>query len=157
MDVVNMLRRRVFGSLDCVISVRSQDIVKTNAHCCHKLLFETFTRVGWPSTTRGVLDKKNNKPQVKIKVYVQDKQPINTKVNVVEGMIRIFFQPAKVLVDPGTTHSSVSMYFIKHILIPSLFMHYQLVVSTSIGYREIPEVMYQNSDVFLGMRYYLWT
>lgn len=59
---------------------------------------------------RGFLDKKNNKPQVKIKVYVQEKQPINTKVNVVEGMIRIFFQPAKVLVDPGATHSSVSMY-----------------------------------------------
>ncbi|KAI5654206.1 hypothetical protein M9H77_31393 [Catharanthus roseus] len=67
-----MLRRRVFESLNCVISERSQDI--------------------------------NNKPQVKIKVYVQEKQPINTKVNVVEDGVDSLYS---LDVDPLESRRSI--------------------------------------------------
>ncbi|KAI5653736.1 hypothetical protein M9H77_30923 [Catharanthus roseus] len=94
---------------------------------------EMSRKAGRPPVMRGTTEGRNNKPQVKAKVYALDGLPVYTEAEVVEGMIKIFSQLARVLIDPGATH----LHFIKHIPIPPVNMHYQLIVSTPMGVNEL--------------------
>ncbi|KAI5641597.1 hypothetical protein M9H77_00175 [Catharanthus roseus] len=57
-------------------------------------------KAGRPPVMRGTTEGRNNKPQVKAKVYALDGLPVDTEAEVVEGMIKIFSQLARVLIDP---------------------------------------------------------
>ncbi|KAI5657699.1 hypothetical protein M9H77_26492 [Catharanthus roseus] len=61
---------------------------------------EMSRKAGRPPVMRGTTEGRNNKPQVKAKVYALDGSPVDTEAEVVEGMIKIFSQPARVLIDP---------------------------------------------------------
>ncbi|KAI5667377.1 hypothetical protein M9H77_17230 [Catharanthus roseus] len=43
-----------------------------------------------------------------------------------------YFKSPRILIVPGATYSFVSLYFVKHILVPSVVMCYRLIVSTPI-------------------------
>ncbi|KAI5678579.1 hypothetical protein M9H77_09529 [Catharanthus roseus] len=85
---------------------------------------EMSRKAGRPPVMRGTTEGRNNKPQVKAKVYALDGLPVDIEAEIVEGMIKIFSQLARVLIDPGATHFFVSLHFIKHIPIPPVNMHY---------------------------------
>ncbi|KAI5649734.1 hypothetical protein M9H77_35739 [Catharanthus roseus] len=108
---------------------------------------EMSRKAGRPPVMRGTTEGRNNKPQVKAKVYALDGLAVDTEAEVVECMIKIFSQPARVLIDPGATHSFVSLHFIKQFPIPPVNMHYQLIVSTPMGVNEITEVKYPDCDI----------
>lgn len=91
----------------------------------------------------------NSKPQVKAKVYTLDGQPLNGEAEIVEGTIRVFSHPVKVLIDPGATHSFVSMHFIKHIPKISVSTPYQLIVCTLMGVSRVTEEKYHNCDIYI--------
>ncbi|KAI5667539.1 hypothetical protein M9H77_17392 [Catharanthus roseus] len=64
---------------------------------------ETSKKKGRPSAIRGAIEGSSDKSQVKEKVYELDGLPVDTKADIVEGMIQIFSQPARALIDPGAS------------------------------------------------------
>ncbi|KAI5663957.1 hypothetical protein M9H77_23280 [Catharanthus roseus] len=57
----------------------------------------TSRRIGRPRAIRGATEGRSDKPQMKVKVHALDGLPVDTKVEVVEGVIQIFSQPAREL------------------------------------------------------------
>lgn len=55
--------------------------------------------MGRPPNTVGAPVGRDNKSQVKAKVFTLDGLPLDDEVKVVQGTIRIFSHPAKVLID----------------------------------------------------------
>ncbi|KAI5661667.1 hypothetical protein M9H77_20990 [Catharanthus roseus] len=50
-----------------------------------------------------------------------------------------YFEPPRVLIDAGATRSVGSLHFIKHILVPSVVVRYQLMARTPMGVSKITE------------------
>ncbi|KAI5658005.1 hypothetical protein M9H77_26798 [Catharanthus roseus] len=70
-------------------------------------------RAGRPPAMSGATEGRSDKPQVKAKVYALDGLPVDTEAEVVEGMIQIFSQLARALIDPGAMHFFFEFAFYK--------------------------------------------
>ena len=72
-------------------------------------------------------------------------QNADTTPNVVTGMISVFDHDAHILIDPGATHSFISMRFISKVNVESQPIDCNIVVSLPTGDSRIVESVYHNS------------
>ena len=84
------------------------------------------------------------------RVYALDKTEIDGEVDVVEGTLLVSGKLAKVLIDPGSTHSFVRPRFMKELKLKSESLPYVVEVSTPTG-KQVVEIdkIYRNCDVMI--------
>ncbi|XP_027156852.1 uncharacterized protein LOC113758021 [Coffea eugenioides] len=73
------------------------------------------------------------KPKVPARVYSLEQQQVPDSSGVVEGTIPVFHRLARILIDPGATHSFVNPNFMCGIDINPVSLPYDLEVSTPTG------------------------
>nr|XP_027098925.1 uncharacterized protein LOC113718208 [Coffea arabica] len=101
-------------------------------------------------TNAGPAKGDGTKPKVAARVYSLEPQQVPDSSKVVEGMIPIFHRSAKVLVDPGGTHSFVNPNFIYGIDIKPTSLPYDLEVSTPTGdHRLVTSMVYKDCEVWV--------
>ena len=71
------------------------------------------------------------------RVYAIDKNDVESEIDVVEGTLTISGELAKVLIDPGSTHSFARPGFIKILGFKSEILPYLVEVSIPTGERKI--------------------
>nr|XP_027064418.1 uncharacterized protein LOC113690624 [Coffea arabica] len=74
-----------------------------------------------------------NRPKVPARVYAIDDQPVPDSSEVVEGTLPIFHRLARVLIDPGATHSFVNSTFMSGIDVQPVKLPFDLEVRTPMG------------------------
>ncbi|XP_071916244.1 uncharacterized protein [Coffea arabica] len=93
------------------------------------------------------------KPKVPARVYSFEQHQVPDSSRVVEGTIPVFHRLARILIDPGATHSFVNPDFMCGIDIKPVNLPYDLEVSTPTGnQRLITGMMYANCEIWVGER-----
>ncbi|XP_071939914.1 uncharacterized protein [Coffea arabica] len=94
-----------------------------------------------------------SRPKVPARVYAIDDQPVLDSSEVVEGTLPIFHQLAKVLIDPGATHSFVNPTFMSGIDMKPVRLPFDLEVRTPMGNKNvITSLAYRNCEFWIGER-----
>ncbi|XP_071917185.1 uncharacterized protein [Coffea arabica] len=92
-----------------------------------------------------------NRPKVPARVYVIVDQPVPDSSEVVEGTLPIFYRLARVLIDPGTTHSFVNPTFMSRIDEKPVKLPFDLEVRTPMGNKSIiTSLAYKNCEFWVG-------
>nr|XP_027071972.1 uncharacterized protein LOC113696787 [Coffea arabica] len=100
-----------------------------------------------PNTSGG------SRPTVPARVYAIDDQPVPDSSEVVEGTLPIFHRLAKVLIDPGATHSFVNPSFMSGIDVKPVRLPFDLEVRTPMGNKKIiASLAYKNCEFWIGKR-----
>ncbi|XP_027155563.1 uncharacterized protein LOC113755899 [Coffea eugenioides] len=100
-----------------------------------------------PNTSGG------SRPTVPARVYAIDDQPVPDSSEVVEGTLPIFHRLAKVLIDPGATHSFVNPSFMSGIDVQPVRLPYDLEVRTPMGNKKVTtNLTYRNCEFWIGER-----
>ncbi|XP_071913991.1 uncharacterized protein [Coffea arabica] len=100
-----------------------------------------------PNTSGG------SRPTVPARVYAIDDQPVPDSSEVVEGTLPIFHRLAKVLIDPGATHSFVNPSFMSGIDVQPVRLPYGLEIWTPMGNKKvITSLTYRNCEFWVGER-----
>ncbi|XP_027181976.1 uncharacterized protein LOC113780368 [Coffea eugenioides] len=100
-----------------------------------------------PNTSGG------SRPTVPARVYAIGDQPVPNASEVVEGTLPIFHRLAKVLIDPGATHSFVNPSFMSGIDVQPVKLPFDLEVSTPMGNKNvITSLVYKNCEFWIGER-----
>ncbi|XP_027169547.1 uncharacterized protein LOC113769281 [Coffea eugenioides] len=100
-----------------------------------------------PTNVGGIRSK------VPAKVYSLDQQSVPEPSEVVEGTIPVFHRLAKILIDPGVTHSFVSPTFMLGIDVNAERLPYDLEVRTPTGNQSLlAKEVYRNCDIWVGER-----
>nr|XP_027062810.1 uncharacterized protein LOC113689203 [Coffea arabica] len=98
-----------------------------------------------PNTSGG------SRPTVPARVYAIDDQPVPDSSEVVEGTLPIFHRLAKVLIDPGATHSFVNPSFMSGIDMQPVRLPFDLEIMTPMGNRKvITSLAYKNCEFYIG-------
>nr|XP_027061403.1 uncharacterized protein LOC113688022 [Coffea arabica] len=93
------------------------------------------------------------RPRVPTRVYVLDQQSVPELSEVVEDTIPVFHRLAKILIDPGTTHSFVNPTFMYGIDVKAERLPYDLEVKTPTGNQSLlANGVYRNCDIWVGER-----
>nr|XP_027093620.1 uncharacterized protein LOC113714020 [Coffea arabica] len=98
---------------------------------------------GCPRVQEGITPnaRPNNsggsRPTVPGRVYALDNQPVPNSSEVVEGTLPIFHRLAKVLIDPGATHSFVNPSFMSGIEVQPVRLPYDLEIRTPMGNKKV--------------------
>ncbi|XP_027151991.1 uncharacterized protein LOC113752048 [Coffea eugenioides] len=108
---------------------------------------EWITPNARPNTSGG------SRPTVPARVYAIDDQPVPDSSEVVEGTLSIFHRLAKVLIDPGATHSFVNPSFMSGIDVKPVRLPFDLEVRTPMGNKKIiTSLAYRNCEFWIGER-----
>ncbi|XP_027171567.1 uncharacterized protein LOC113771150 [Coffea eugenioides] len=100
-----------------------------------------------PNTSGG------SRPTVPARVYAIGDQPVPNASEVVEGTLPIFHRLAKVLIDPGATHSFVKPSFMSGIDVQPVKLPFDLEVRTPMGNKNvITSLVYKNCEFWIGER-----
>ena len=84
------------------------------------------------------------------RVFAVTQQEADIAHDVVTGMILVFDCDAHILIDPGATHSFISMGFISNVNVESQSIDCSIVVSLPIGDSRLAESVYMDSRVIIG-------
>ncbi|XP_071939216.1 uncharacterized protein [Coffea arabica] len=94
-----------------------------------------------------------SRPKVPARVYALDSQPALDPSEVVEGTVPIFHRLAKVLIDPGATHSFVNPAFMCGIDVKPVRLPYDLEVRTPTGNKSmLTSLVYKECEFWVGER-----
>nr|XP_027109267.1 uncharacterized protein LOC113729140 [Coffea arabica] len=101
----------------------------------------------------GPANSGGNRPTVPARVYTIDDQPVPDSSEVVEGTLPIFQRLARVLIDPGATHSFVNPTFMSGIDVKPVRLPFDLEVRTPMGNKIIiTSLAYKNCKFWIGER-----
>ena len=89
------------------------------------------------------------------RVFAVTQQEADTAHDVVTGMILVFDRDAHILIDPGATHSFISMGFISNVNVESQPIDCSIVVSLPTGDSQLGESVYKDSRVIIGGQEFL--
>ena len=92
------------------------------------------------------------RPMTQDRVFAVTQQEADTAHDVVTGMILVFDRDAHILIDPGATHSFISMGFISNVNVESQPIDCSIVVSLPTGDSRLAESVYMDSRVIIGGR-----
>ena len=90
------------------------------------------------------------RPMTQARVSAVTQQDVDTALDVVTGIISVFGCDAHILIDPGATHSFISMGFISNVNVESQPIDCSIVVSLPIGDSRITKSVYLDSRVIIG-------
>ncbi|XP_071921887.1 uncharacterized protein [Coffea arabica] len=95
----------------------------------------------------------DSRPKVPTRVYAIDDQPVPDSLEVVEGTLPIFHRLARVLIDPGATHSFVNPTFMSGIDVKPVRLPFDLEVRTLMDNKNmITSLAYKNCEFWIGER-----
>ena len=94
-------------------------------------------------------------PMTQAKVFTVTQQEVDTTHDVVTGMILVFDRDAYILIDPGATHSFISMGFISNVNVESQPIDCSIVISLPTGDSRLAESVYMDSRVIIGGQEFL--
>ena len=89
-------------------------------------------------------------PMTQARVFMVTQQEADTAHNVVTSMILVFDLDAHILIDPGATHSFISMGFISNVTVESQPIDCSIVVSLPTRDSRLAESVYMDSKVIIG-------
>ncbi|CAH2812800.1 MAG: hypothetical protein CBHOC_5437, partial [uncultured Caballeronia sp.] len=93
------------------------------------------------------------RPKVPARVYALDQQQEPDPSEVVEGTLPVFHRLARILIDPGATHSFVNPSFMSGLDFPSQKLPFDLEFGSPTGTtRLISSSVYRNCEVWVGER-----
>ncbi|CAH2812747.1 MAG: hypothetical protein CBHOC_5427, partial [uncultured Caballeronia sp.] len=93
------------------------------------------------------------RPKVPARVYALDQQQEPDPSDVVEGTLLVFHRLARVLIDPGATHSFINPTFMSGIDFPCHRLPFDLEFGTPTGTtRLISSSVYKDCEVWIGER-----
>ena len=95
------------------------------------------------------------RPMTQARVFAVTQQEADTAHDVVTGMILVFDRDAYILIDPGATHSFISMGFISNVNVESQPIDCSIVVSLPTGDSRLAESVYMDSRVIIGGQEFL--
>ena len=95
------------------------------------------------------------RPMTQARVFAVTQQEADTAHDVVTGMILVFDRDAHILIDPGATHSFISMGFISNVNVESQPIDCSIVVSLPTGDSRLAESVYMDSRVIIGDQKFL--
>ncbi|XP_027182156.1 uncharacterized protein LOC113780563 [Coffea eugenioides] len=108
---------------------------------------ESGTPIARQATSGG------NRAKVPARVYAIADQPVPDFSEVVEGTLPIFYRLARVLIDPGATHSFVNPTFMSEIDEKPVKLPFDLEVRTPMGNKSIiTSLAYKNCEFWVGER-----
>ncbi|XP_071901009.1 uncharacterized protein [Coffea arabica] len=108
--------------------------------------------IGGTSSTRQATFG-GSRPKVPARLYAIDDQPLPDSSEVVEGTLPIFHRLARVLIDPGATHSFVNPNFMSGIDVQLVRLPFDLEVRTPMGNKSIiTSLAYKNCEFWVGER-----
>ena len=90
------------------------------------------------------------RPMTQARVFAVTQQEVDTAHDVVTVMILVFDRDAHILIDPGATHSFISMGFISNVNVESQPIDCNIVVSLPTGNSRLAESVYMDSRVIIG-------
>ena len=90
------------------------------------------------------------RPMTQARVFAVTQQEAGIAHDVVTGMILVFDRDAHILIDPGATHSFISMGFISNVNVKSQPIDCSIVVSLPKGDSRLAESVYIDSRVIIG-------
>ncbi|XP_071902640.1 uncharacterized protein [Coffea arabica] len=94
-----------------------------------------------------------SRPKSSARVFALDYQRAPEFSEVVEGTIPVFHRLAKLLIDPGATHSFVNPAFMCGIAVIPVKLPYDLEVKTPVGDQSlITNMVYKNCEIWVGER-----
>ncbi|XP_027118548.2 uncharacterized protein [Coffea arabica] len=94
-----------------------------------------------------------SRPKTSARVFALDHRRVPDSSEVVEGTIPIFHRLAKLLIDPGATHSFVNPAFMCGIAANPVKLPYDLEVKTPTGNQSlITNMVYKNCEIWVGER-----
>ncbi|XXG82287.1 hypothetical protein AAC387_Pa10g0268 [Persea americana] len=99
---------------------------------------------------QGRQNQGQNRPRQQGRAYYLNQVDADTAGNVVEGKLLVCGIEAKILFDPGSTHSFISHMFVKLIATPISELAFVLVVTTPVGKQTICRNYYPNCSVMVG-------
>ena len=88
-------------------------------------------------------------------VFAVTQQDADIALNVVTGIISVFNRDAHILIDPGATHSFISMGFISKVNVESQPIDCSIVVSLPTGDSRIAKSVYLDNRVIIGGQKFL--
>ncbi|RVW80541.1 Retrovirus-related Pol polyprotein from transposon 17.6 [Vitis vinifera] len=92
------------------------------------------------------------KPKAQGRVFAMTHRDAQATSDVVTGTLRIHTLFARVLIDPGSTHSFVSVSFAGLLGLPVASMDFDLIVATPVGDSVVANRMLRNCIVMIGYR-----
>ncbi|RVX07696.1 Retrovirus-related Pol polyprotein from transposon 17.6 [Vitis vinifera] len=92
------------------------------------------------------------KPKAQGRVFAMTHRDAQATSDVVTGTLRIHTLFARVLIDPGSTHSFVSVSFAGLLGLPVASMDFDLIVATPMGDSVVASRMLRNCIVMIGYR-----
>ncbi|XP_027158299.1 uncharacterized protein LOC113759919 [Coffea eugenioides] len=111
---------------------------------------------GTPQSSKvnpGQSKVEGTRQKVLARVYSLEQYQVPDSSGVVEGTIPVFHRLARILIDPGATHSFVNPDFMCEIDIKPVSLPYDLEVSIPTGdQRMITSMMYANCEIWVGER-----
>ena len=87
---------------------------------------------------------------IQARVFAVTQQNVDTAPDVVTGIISVFDRDAHILIDPGATHSFISMGFISNVNVESQPIDCSIVVSLPTRDSRIAKSVYLDSRVIIG-------
>nr|XP_027093662.1 uncharacterized protein LOC113714065 [Coffea arabica] len=94
-----------------------------------------------------------SRPKTSARVFALDHRRVPDSSEVVKGTIPIFHRLAKLLIDPGATHSFVNPAFMCGIVVNPVKLPYDLEVKTPTGNQSlITNMVYKNCEIWVGER-----
>ena len=109
----------------------------------------TFTRSGG-TAGRGQPSKgQTGRPQTQARVFAVTQQEADVAPEVMTGTIQVFDSDAYVLIDPGATHSFISVKFIAQVNIEIQPIDCSMVVSLPTGDSLIADIVYMGCRVII--------
>ena len=88
-------------------------------------------------------------------VFAVTQQDADTAPDIVTGMILVFDRDAHIIIDPGVTHSFISMGFISKVNVESQPIDCSIVVSLPTRDSRLAESVYMDSRVIIGGQEFL--
>ena len=89
------------------------------------------------------------------RVFAVTQQEADTTHDFVIGMILVFDRDAHILIDPGATHSFISMGFISNVNVESQPIDCSIVVSLPTRDSRLAESVYKDSRVIIGSQEFM--
>ena len=90
------------------------------------------------------------RPMTQARVFAVTQQDANTASDVMTGIISVFSRDTHILIDPGATHSFISMGFVSNVNVESQPINFSIVVSLPTRDSRIADSVYLNNRVIIG-------
>ena len=108
------------------------------------------TDTGVNVQSRVAAGSQSSRPRAQARVFAMTQQEAAAAPEVITGMLSIFGRSARILIDPGATHSFVSESFALYADREGSELDCELVVATPVGHSVIAKKVFKGCVIHIG-------